>query len=170
MSTPKYLQILIISSNCKEIYEFVKLLETYTHFPSKYSFSDTYMNANISCKYDLIIYLNQYSPIILDKNIVIWNPKFAFSKKIEEYISVYPYIHQISNYDDLSLLIGKIYLTSKLVQKEHNKNHLKITIPNNIYNIPETELKMVSTPIISVSTSSSSGRNSISPCMEDIKS
>jgi len=167
---PKKLYILIVSDNYKALCNFATELESYTHFPCKYNYSNTKLiseHLNMLEKYDLIIYLNMSPNIIKDKNIVIWNPNFISYVKIEKSIINYPYSHQVTNFDDLSLLAGKIYLNSKPIEKQNKQKHLKVLIPVPYYSFSDNELKNMSTPIISISTSGSTGRNSISPCMMD---
>jgi len=166
---PKKLYVLIVSDNYKAISNFATDLEGYTHFPCKYNYSNTKLiseHLNMLEKYDLIIYLGISPNITKDKNIVIWNPNFISYIKIEKSITNYPYIHQITNFEDLSLLAGKIYMNSKPIEKAKQKQ-LKVLIPVPTYSFSDNELKNMSTPIISMSTSSSAGRSSISPCMMD---
>jgi hypothetical protein len=171
MSAHKILNVLIIGDTKDKIKKFIAELETYTYFPSNYYGSTIFGDIKDSGKYDLIITISSFYPILNNKNIVVWNPQLSLYSATEKVISGYKYIHQITTFRNLSLLMSKIYLTGNLICKNINgKRKLTINIPEDNfeirkfikttnYEISESELLSVSTPIISTP----SGRKSISP-------
>src|SRR5207237_8876705 len=152
-------EIAIIADSKLEAFTFWNELEKHTHFPIKYHYYIHQTNEPIEPKFfekcNLIITLNYKFPIIVNRNIVIWNTDSKITEHINRLIYDSNYITQYNDLIQLSILISKFILLDpgphkKSLKRKHQEPQqkfkgLRIIIPDKE---PEpSDLMTISTPI-----------------------